>query len=29
MMRVIRITPLHMAYFHYMKGISHECWEKQ
>jgi nitroimidazol reductase NimA-like FMN-containing flavoprotein (pyridoxamine 5'-phosphate oxidase superfamily) len=27
MVRVIRITPLHMVYFHYMKGIAHECWE--
>ena len=26
MVRVIRITPLHMVYFHYMKGIAHECW---
>ena len=29
MVRVIRITPLHMVYFHYMKGIAHECWEAQ
>jgi uncharacterized protein YhbP (UPF0306 family) len=27
MVRVIRITPIHMVYFHYMKGIAHECWE--
>ena len=26
MVRVIRITPLRMVYFHYMKGIAHECW---
>lgn len=26
MVRVIRITPQHMVYFHYMKGIAHECW---
>lgn len=26
MVRVIRITPFHMVYFHYMKGIAHECW---
>ena len=29
MVRVIRITPLHMVYFHYMKGIAHEIWEAQ
>jgi len=29
MVRVIRITPLHMVYFHYMKGIAHECWAAQ
>jgi nitroimidazol reductase NimA-like FMN-containing flavoprotein (pyridoxamine 5'-phosphate oxidase superfamily) len=27
MVRVIRIKPLHMVYFHYMKGIAHECWD--
>ena len=26
MVRVIRITPQNMVYFHYMKGIAHECW---
>lgn len=29
MVRVIRITPLHMVYFHYMMGIAHACWEAQ
>ena len=29
MVRVIRITPNHMVYFHYMKGIAHECWVAQ
>ncbi len=27
MVRVIRITPLHMVYFHYMRGIAHACWD--
>jgi nitroimidazol reductase NimA-like FMN-containing flavoprotein (pyridoxamine 5'-phosphate oxidase superfamily) len=27
MVRVIRITPLKMIYYHYMKGITHACWE--
>jgi nitroimidazol reductase NimA-like FMN-containing flavoprotein (pyridoxamine 5'-phosphate oxidase superfamily) len=26
MVRVIKITPLHMVYFHYMKGIAHASW---
>jgi len=29
MVRVIRITPLRMVYFHYMKGIAHACWDAQ
>ena len=29
MVRVIRITPQRMVYFHYMKGIAHECWDAQ
>ena len=29
MVRVIRITPLRMVYFHYMKGIAHECWASE
>lgn len=29
MVRVIRITPLHMVYFHYVRGIAHACWEAQ
>lgn len=27
MVRVIRITPIHMVYFHYRKGIAHESWD--
>ncbi len=27
MVRVIRTTPLQKVYFHYMKGIAHECWD--
>jgi hypothetical protein len=27
LVRVIRVTPLRMVYFHYMKGIAHACWE--
>ena len=26
MVRVIRVRPAHMVYFHYMRGIAHECW---
>ncbi|MEI6128189.1 MAG: pyridoxamine 5'-phosphate oxidase family protein [Pseudomonadota bacterium] len=29
MVRVIRIAPIRIVYFHYTKGIAHECWEAQ
>ena len=29
MVRIIRITPHRMVYFHYRKGIAHACWEQQ
>jgi len=27
LVRVIRITPARMVYYHYRKGIAHACWE--
>jgi nitroimidazol reductase NimA-like FMN-containing flavoprotein (pyridoxamine 5'-phosphate oxidase superfamily) len=29
MMRIIRITPTKMVYYHYNKGIANACWEVQ
>ena len=29
MMRIIRITPNKMVYYHYNKGIANACWEVQ